>query len=136
MAVGQLLDYEFQGRAKFGELNKDILVPEKLDRNVKEWLQHLSISVIHRQGSRSSITPTGSSPEPSKHPEDDAGLGAFCHERSGRRNTKLRQAATRGWAVDAPSSNQTRIRRRGRRLSVNPIWLAWSLTAISLGLSL
>ena len=50
MAVGQLLDYEFQGRAKFGGLNKAILLPEKLDRNVTDWLQHLNIRVIHRQG--------------------------------------------------------------------------------------
>jgi hypothetical protein len=43
MAVGQLLDYEFQRRAK---MNKAILVPNKPSADIERWLQSLKISLI------------------------------------------------------------------------------------------
>ena len=49
MAVGQLLDYAFQGRKKFGDPHMAILVPEKPDPNVVEWLKSLEISLIWRE---------------------------------------------------------------------------------------
>lgn len=49
MAVGQLLDYTFQGRKKFGDPRMAILVPEKPDPNVVEWLKPLEISLIWRE---------------------------------------------------------------------------------------
>ena len=50
MAVGQLLDYAFQGKKKFGSPHKAILLPERPTPNIQEWLDHLHISVIWRQG--------------------------------------------------------------------------------------
>jgi hypothetical protein len=46
MAVGQLLDYAFQGRKKFGWPNMAILIPEEPHPDVQEWLKHLKISLI------------------------------------------------------------------------------------------
>jgi hypothetical protein len=50
MAVGQLLDYAFQGRAKFGNPNQAILLPERPKQDIEQWLNDLNISVIWRQG--------------------------------------------------------------------------------------
>ena len=49
MAVGQLLDYAFQGKEKLGEPNKAILLPKKPDNNIEKWLLSLKISVIWRE---------------------------------------------------------------------------------------
>jgi hypothetical protein len=46
MAVGQLLDYAFQGKERFGEPNKAILLPEKPHPNIEKWLLSLDISII------------------------------------------------------------------------------------------
>lgn len=52
MAVGQLSDYAFQGRKKFGDPNMAILVPEKPREDIEEWLASLNISLIwHEKGS-------------------------------------------------------------------------------------
>lgn len=50
MAVAQLLDYAFQGRSKFRDPKKAILVPEKVSPDVEEWLNHLNIGIIWREG--------------------------------------------------------------------------------------
>jgi len=50
MAVGQLLDYAFQGEKKLGRLHKAILVPARLDEDIEKWLRHLDISIIWREG--------------------------------------------------------------------------------------
>jgi hypothetical protein len=49
MAVGQLLDYAFQGKKRFGEPNKAILLPEKPHPNIEKWLLSLDISIIWRK---------------------------------------------------------------------------------------
>lgn len=50
MAIGQLLDYEWQGRAKWRELHKAILVPDRPSDDEIEWLQKtLGISLIWRE---------------------------------------------------------------------------------------
>jgi hypothetical protein len=46
MAVGQLLDYAFQGKTKLGELNKAILLPKKPEQDSIAWLKPLNIAVI------------------------------------------------------------------------------------------
>lgn len=46
MAVGQLLDYGFQGRKKFGRTSMAILVPQKPRDDIEDWLASLKISVI------------------------------------------------------------------------------------------
>lgn len=43
MAVGQLLDYEFQGKSK---MNKAILVPDKPRPDIERWLKSLKIGLI------------------------------------------------------------------------------------------
>lgn len=48
MAVGQLLDYEFQGRKEFGRQHIAVLVPVKPDSDVQAWLTSLHISIIWR----------------------------------------------------------------------------------------
>jgi hypothetical protein len=50
MAVGQLLDYAFLAKEKFGEPNKAMLLPKKPDLAIEKWLQHLCISIIWRNG--------------------------------------------------------------------------------------
>ena len=49
MAVGQLLDYAFQGEKEFGKPNMGILLPEEPDPNSVDWLQPLKISLIWRK---------------------------------------------------------------------------------------
>jgi hypothetical protein len=49
MAVGQLLDYAFQGKEKLRNPNKAILLPRKPDPDIEEWLAHLKISIIWRE---------------------------------------------------------------------------------------
>lgn len=46
MAVGQLLDYAFQGKKKFGNPNMGILLPKKPDPDSVGWLRPLKISFI------------------------------------------------------------------------------------------
>jgi hypothetical protein len=46
MAVGQLLDYAFQGSKKFGSPHMAILVPEKPRSDIEKWLTDLKISLI------------------------------------------------------------------------------------------
>jgi hypothetical protein len=50
MAVGQLLDYAFQGEEKLGKPHKAILLPARLAPNIEKWLCHLNISIIWREG--------------------------------------------------------------------------------------
>lgn len=50
MAVGQLLDYAFEGRKKLGASNKAILLPKKPNPATVEWLQPLRIKIIWREG--------------------------------------------------------------------------------------
>ena len=49
MAVGQLLDYAFQGKEEFGEPYKAILLPRKPEANIENWLLNLKISIIWRE---------------------------------------------------------------------------------------
>ena len=46
MAVGQLLDYAFQGKAKMPDPNKAMLLPEKPPPDVEEWLDSIGIKLI------------------------------------------------------------------------------------------
>ncbi len=46
MAVGELLDYAYLTKKKFGRLNKAILVPKKPSNDLEEWLRNLNISLI------------------------------------------------------------------------------------------
>ena len=49
MAVGQLLDYAFQGKEELGEPNKAILLPNKPHPKIAEWLLSLEIRIIWRE---------------------------------------------------------------------------------------
>jgi hypothetical protein len=49
MAVGELLDYAFLARKKFGELNKAVLLPAKPKADIEKWLRDMRISVIWRE---------------------------------------------------------------------------------------
>ena len=49
MAVGQLLDYAYLGRKKFGSPNMAILLPRKPEAKLLEWLAEAKISVIWKQ---------------------------------------------------------------------------------------
>ncbi|MGA2661050.1 MAG: hypothetical protein ABSH34_26510 [Verrucomicrobiota bacterium] len=50
MAVGQLLDYSFQGKQKFGDPNMAVLLPKKPDSDIEQWLQHLNIAIVWQEG--------------------------------------------------------------------------------------
>jgi hypothetical protein len=50
MAVGQLLDYAFQGKAKFKQPHMAILLPNKPDDDSVKWLAPLGIKIIWRRG--------------------------------------------------------------------------------------
>jgi hypothetical protein len=50
MAVGQLLDYSFHAQAEIGECNKAILVPERPNSSLMQWLDSLGIKVIWEEG--------------------------------------------------------------------------------------
>lgn len=50
MAVGQLLDYSFQGKEKCKQPNMAILVPRKPPARHVEWLEPLGIKIIWRRG--------------------------------------------------------------------------------------
>ncbi len=52
MAVGQLLDYSFQGKAKFGNPHLAILLPAEPDSELTAWLNALEIAVIWRSRGR------------------------------------------------------------------------------------
>lgn len=49
MAVGQLLDYAFQGSKKLGEPHKAILLPREPRSDIIDWLDSLNIKVIWRE---------------------------------------------------------------------------------------
>jgi hypothetical protein len=49
MAVGQLLDYAFLGKEKFGTPHMAILVPKKPEAEILTWLHGLKVSVIWKQ---------------------------------------------------------------------------------------
>ena len=49
MAVGQLLDYAFQGMGQLGEVKKAILLPGKPGCEMVAWLKPLGISLIWRE---------------------------------------------------------------------------------------
>jgi hypothetical protein len=46
MAVGQLLDYAFQGRTKLGDPSKAVLLPRKPASDIMRWLDSIGIKVI------------------------------------------------------------------------------------------
>jgi hypothetical protein len=48
MAVGQLLDYAYQGNRKFGNPHKAILLPREPSHEIVNWLDSLDIKVIWR----------------------------------------------------------------------------------------
>jgi hypothetical protein len=50
MAVGQLLDYSFHGKKRFGNSKLAVLLPSRPRSDVEAWLSHLEISVIWRDG--------------------------------------------------------------------------------------
>jgi len=50
MAVGELLDYAFQGKRKFGNPHKAILLPKKPNPDSVKWLRPLKIHLIWRRG--------------------------------------------------------------------------------------
>ena len=49
MAVGQVLDYAFQGREKFAHPHKAILLPHQPRADIIDWLDSLNIKVIWRE---------------------------------------------------------------------------------------
>jgi len=49
MAVGQLLDYSFQIRKKFPDVNMGVLLPRMPDWRAVDWLSKLKIAVIWRE---------------------------------------------------------------------------------------
>jgi hypothetical protein len=49
MAVGQLFDYAYLGRKKFGKPNMAILLPKKPDTTSVEWLSELNIRIIWKE---------------------------------------------------------------------------------------
>jgi hypothetical protein len=49
MAVGQLLDYAFQGKQELGDPNMAILLPQKPDSGIEEWLRHLGVAIIWQE---------------------------------------------------------------------------------------
>ena len=49
MAVGQLLDYAYQGRKELGVVNKAILLPVEPPEDIKNWLESLDIRIIWRE---------------------------------------------------------------------------------------
>jgi hypothetical protein len=51
MAVGQLLDYAFQIRKQFRDVNMAVLLPRKPDWHTVDWLPKLKIAVIWREKS-------------------------------------------------------------------------------------
>jgi hypothetical protein len=51
MAVGQILDYAFQGRKEFGDSHKAILLPERPHPDILSWLESLKIKAIWRERS-------------------------------------------------------------------------------------
>jgi hypothetical protein len=52
MAVGQLFDYAYLGRERFGKPNMAILLPERPDPKSVEWLSELHIRVIWKEKDR------------------------------------------------------------------------------------
>jgi hypothetical protein len=50
MAVGQLLDYAFQGRTKLQGLHLAVLLPAKPAKDVEAWLDSLNIKLIWPDG--------------------------------------------------------------------------------------
>ena len=49
MAVGQLFDYAYLGRKRFGKPNMAILLPKKPDPKSIEWLSELHIGVVWKE---------------------------------------------------------------------------------------
>jgi hypothetical protein len=49
MAVGQLLDYAYLGRKRFGKPNMAILLPKKPDPKSVQWLSELKIKIIWKE---------------------------------------------------------------------------------------
>ena len=49
MAVGQLLDYAFQGNRKFRHPHKAILLPSKPASDIVDWLDSLKIKIVWRK---------------------------------------------------------------------------------------
>jgi hypothetical protein len=52
MAVGQLSEYAFRGRKKFGATNQAILLPKRPSPDIFEWLDSIGIRVIWRERGR------------------------------------------------------------------------------------
>ncbi len=51
MAVGQLLDYAYQGRKKLGSVNMAVLLPDRPSSDIMEWLDFLKIKIVWREKS-------------------------------------------------------------------------------------
>ena len=49
MAVGQLLDYAFQGNKKFRHPHKAILLPSEPASDIADWLDSLKIKIVWRE---------------------------------------------------------------------------------------
>lgn len=49
MAVGQLMDYSFQGRKRFGNPNLAILLPNEPSSDVFDWLESMNIKLVWRE---------------------------------------------------------------------------------------
>lgn len=49
MAVGQLLDYAFQGKARLGNPNKAVLLPQRPSCEIESWLEALNIKLIWQE---------------------------------------------------------------------------------------
>jgi hypothetical protein len=49
MAVGQLLDYAYLGKERFGKPNLAILLPKSPDQDSLDWLSELKISVVWKE---------------------------------------------------------------------------------------
>ena len=52
MAVGQLLDYSYQGRESIGKCNMAVLLPRRPDPHSVEWISRLQISLIWEERGR------------------------------------------------------------------------------------
>jgi hypothetical protein len=50
MAVGQILDYSFQGRGKLGTPNLALLLPERPASDLEQWLASISIKLVWAEG--------------------------------------------------------------------------------------
>jgi hypothetical protein len=50
MAAGQLLDYGYAGREKFGKPNMAILLPKRPDERTLGWLKEIGVHLVWKDG--------------------------------------------------------------------------------------